>query len=97
MRGAPSHRRDANHKAIVDELRQCGFSVIDLSQLGHGIPDILVGKYGLFECLVELKSDGEASKAQIEFAKQWRGPRAFIARTAEEIIGHFHQLLQSEG
>lgn len=36
-------RRDANHKAIVDAFRRVGCSVLDLSNVGNGCPDILVG------------------------------------------------------
>lgn len=34
--------RDANHKPIVDALQGLGCSVLDLSALGDGAPDILV-------------------------------------------------------
>lgn len=36
-------RTDANHTPIVQKLRGLGYSVQDLSQVGGGCPDILVG------------------------------------------------------
>lgn len=36
-------RRDSNHQEIVAELSRRGFKVLDLSRVGGGCPDILVG------------------------------------------------------
>jgi hypothetical protein len=62
-RAANTHRRDSGHKAILDALRRVGCAVIDLSQLGHGVPDALVfGPRGLL--LLEIKSAGGRLTAQ---------------------------------
>lgn len=37
-------RKDANHGDIADGLRADGWTVMDLSGAGNGIPDILVGR-----------------------------------------------------
>lgn len=49
-----SHRQDSNHGAIRSAFEGLGCSVADLSALGNGCPDILVGLGGL--CIpVEIK------------------------------------------
>jgi hypothetical protein len=40
------HRRDSNHDEIVESLRQIpGVSVLDLSQIAGGCPDLLVSNH----------------------------------------------------
>ena len=67
-------RVDVNQKDIVKALRDCGASVVDLSKVGHGIPDLLVGYAGL-TVLVEVKSSEKAkfTDDQLEFMKRWYG------------------------
>lgn len=71
-----AHRRDANTGKIVAEFYACGASVVDLTQVGGGCPDLLVGYKG--ECyLVEIKNlDGRGNRwtdEQREFTDAWRG------------------------
>ena len=48
-------RVDSNHKEVVDEFRRLGCSVLDMSRLGEGTPDLLIGFSG--QCmLVEVKN-----------------------------------------
>ena len=63
-------RVDVNQKEIVKTLRDFGASVVDLSKVGHGVPDLLVGYAGL-TILVEVKSSEKATftDAQLEFMK----------------------------
>jgi len=56
-------RTDANHRSIVDGLRRCGYSVLDLSGVGHGCPDICVGYAGL-NWLMEIKDGGKPPSAR---------------------------------
>ena len=67
-------RVDVNQKEIVKALRDCGASVVDLSKVGHGVPDLLVGYSGL-TVLVEVKSSEKAkfTDDQLEFMKRWYG------------------------
>lgn len=85
MRGAT----DANQPAIVAALRSVGASVEDLSQVGAGVPDLLVGYRGR-NYLIEVKTaSGKLTKHQEKWHPLWRGQVA-IARTPEEawaIIG----------
>lgn len=76
MRHAP--RQDANHQEIVKALKACGASVLDLSGVGKGCPDILVGLRG-FNWLVEIKDGSKvASRKKLtedeeRFCRSWRG------------------------
>ena len=82
---------DRNQKAIVAELRQLGFSVTIMSQLGKGIPDILVGKHGI-SLPVEIKMPGEEmTDAEVKWFVNWFGS-GIIAETTEEIISEFVRL-----
>ena len=67
------HRRDNNHAEIADQLKQLGFSVLDLSQLGGGCPDMLIARNGI-TMMVEVKSGkGKLREGQLIFAGEWRG------------------------
>ena len=53
-------RTDANHKQIIDQIRQISFtSVFSTHELGKGFPDIVVGFRGI-NYLFEIK-DGKKS------------------------------------
>lgn len=89
-------RKDANHDAMVRELRQCGCSVLETHQLGGEAPDLVVGLHGV-TALVEVKPLGPVThKARV--ARQtatldaWRGGPAFIARTAEQVLAELWAL-----
>lgn len=67
---------DANHSQVICALRAAGAMVEDLSAVGKGVPDILVGINGKF-ALFEIK-DGNKPKsaqkltpAQVEWHKKW--------------------------
>lgn len=78
-------RVDDNHREIVDGLRGIGRTVLDLSRLGSGAPDALVGN-GVANVLIEIKTEkGKLQDKQKEFFKAWRGPKA-VVRTLDEAI-----------
>ena len=80
------HRADSNQKEIVDTLRSIGASVLVLSQVGGGAPDLLVGFRGK-EYLMEVKTPkGKLRSGQKEFFDTWRGSKVFIVRSVEEAI-----------
>lgn len=88
-----SHRRDLNHKEIVGELRQCGFSVVDLSQVGGGCPDLLVCRNNV-QRLVEIKSeDGKLSEDQVTWCSTWNGPSPIVAKSSDEVIKYYEMRL----
>ena len=88
-------RTDRNHKEIVRVLRQLGASVCDLSGVGHGCPDILVGFRGKTH-LMEIK-DGLKSPCrrrltpdEQEWHESWRGRPVAVVESvpdALEVIG----------
>jgi hypothetical protein len=79
------HRADKNQQEIVDALRDIGVSVLILSQVGGGCPDLMIGWRGK-NYLLEVKSEnGELRPGQVEFFDTWKG-RAFIVRSVEETL-----------
>ncbi len=75
-------RQDANHGAVRDALRAVGCSVLDLSGVGDGCPDLLVGIRGVTGLpsvlvLMEVKdgdkvpSKQKLTKAQNQFFMEW--------------------------
>lgn len=89
-------RIDENHKEIVCALRKLGMSVINLSSLGGGTPDLLVG-YGI-NFLLEIKKT-EKSKltpAQENFFENYNGI-VFRVSSAEEAIEKMQNELRRFG
>ena len=71
-------RTDKNHLCITNSLRQIGCSVQDLSTVGNGCPDIIVGFRGK-NYFLEIKSEkGKLNKRQIRYHKHWQGQVATI-------------------
>lgn len=72
-------KKDANHNSIGDHLRSLGWSVLDLSKAGDGIPDMAVGKPG-YAALVECKdgskppSKQRLTEDQQRIVNEWEGP-----------------------
>ena len=77
-------RTDANHAAVVRALRQVGASVLDLSRVGQGCPDLLVGYQGK-NFLVEVKATAKTklTKDQVRFWVSWNGP--FVERVNSQV------------
>ena len=79
-------RADENQAEIVSALRQLGATVVILSQVGGGCPDILVGYRGE-SYLMEIKGPrGRLSKKQVEFHKSWRGGEISVIRSVGQAI-----------
>ncbi len=91
-----NQRKDANHTEIVNALRKAGFSVIDLSTVGHGVPDLLVSKKW-WAVLCELKTkEGHVSKRQQEWHSEWAGIPVLVLNDTEQavnIVGKFFRRL----
>ena len=85
-------RVDTNHADIVATLRRIpGCSVMDLSAVGSGCPDIAVGFQGR-NFLIEIK-DGNRSPsrrkltpAQVDWHNEWMG-QAVVVKCADEALG----------
>ena len=80
-----THRPDGNQDEIVDALRQTGHQVVVLSQVGGSVPDLLVGRAGIW-WFCEIKADkGKLSAEQVMFIREAQGP-VIVAYTAQEAI-----------
>lgn len=84
---------DANQAEIVGALRSVGAQVLDLSRVGQGCPDILVGFRGKNH-LLEIKrpkAKGEAAgrltEDQLRFMAGWIGRgQAAVVRTVDDAL-----------
>jgi Holliday junction resolvase len=64
---------DNNQLEIVKAFRSMGATVLNLSGVGKGCPDLLIGYKGI-SVLVEIKSKtGKFTEPQLKFMEQWRG------------------------
>ena len=78
-------KTDANQLAISEAFKSLGCTVFDLSRVGFGMTDLIVGFCGL-NLLVEAKSEiGKLTPDQVEFHASWRGHKCVI-RTPDEAI-----------
>lgn len=66
-------RTDANHAEIMQTFKRFGASVLDLSRVGMGCPDLLIGVNA--KCaLVEVKvGNAKFTPAQETFMANWQG------------------------
>lgn len=86
-----ARRKDTNQNPIVRELVQAGYSVQDLSAVGGGLTDILVGgvcrKTGeRRNWLMEIKTaKGKLNPLQEEWHADWRGP-VDIVRSPDDAL-----------
>lgn len=83
-------RVDANQVQIVKELREAGYSVIDIHVIGGGVPDLIVAQQGGRTILVEIKASWRKNLTDDErdFFMAWRGDK-IVATSAKEIIDWF--------
>ena len=68
-------RVDGNQNQITKELRDLGFSVGLIHEVGNGIPDIIVGFFDCLNIIVELKVDEKKklTNKEAEFFQNWMG------------------------
>jgi hypothetical protein len=79
-------RGDANQGDAEKDFRSLGCSVADLSKVGFGCSDLLIGCAGVDQ-LVEVKTeDGELEASQQAFNARWRGNPPMIYRTLDDAI-----------
>lgn len=88
MRYRRRTKRDANHAPIVRALEAAGRSVVDLSAVGGGCPDLIVG-WSKKTTFLEVKNpEGRdtVEPSQVEFARKWKGCPIVVVRSAEEAL-----------
>jgi hypothetical protein len=68
-------RVDANQALIVNTFIALGASVLNLSRVGQGCPDLLIGYKGKHSILVEVKANERKpyTEPQVKFMQNWRG------------------------
>lgn len=87
-------KRDANHREIIQALRDAYISVWDTADLGNGFPDAVAAaphrKTGQdITALLEIKTkDGKLTPAEQKFIDSWRGT-VHIVRTPAEALRVF--------
>lgn len=80
-------RVDANHGAVRDGLRACGYISQDLSQVGDGCPDLLVGAPWGQLFLLEVKSEkGKLTPDQEVWHVAWRHQRPLVVRSVADAV-----------
>lgn len=81
-----ARRTDKNQQEIVKLLRRIpGVSVFDLSGVGNGCPDVLIGFRGV-NILIEIKRGrGRKTDPQHLFALTWNGQTA-VAHNFEQAL-----------
>ena len=84
-------RKDLNQDIIVEALEKAGASVLDLSALGGGVPDLAVSFRGVID-LIEIKNPSNSygkrglNKRQQTWVDAWRGKPVIVVRTVEEAL-----------
>jgi hypothetical protein len=79
-------RTDANQAAIVAALRAAGCTVHCTHRVGHGFPDLVVGKHGV-TVLMEVKQPGcKPNRAERLWYKAWDGGPLFIVHNVDEAL-----------
>jgi len=80
-------RKDHNQDLIVEALEKAGCSVLDLSMVGGGCPDIMVGKNkkNYFMEIKNPETGGKLNDLQKKFIDEWDAP-IFVVRTPEEAL-----------
>lgn len=78
-------KTDGNQNAIIETFRKAGASVLVLSAVGKGCPDLLVGWQGR-NLLVEIKSKrGKFTPEQIKWWAEWHGQKQIIRSCLEAV------------
>ena len=83
-----ARRTDHNQVHCVDALKKIGCTVIDLSRVGQGCPDLMVGFRG-FTILLEIKNvDGrnKLTERQKEWIDTWRGSPVHVVRSPQQAV-----------
>ena len=83
-------RVDSTQAEIVAALRAAGCSVVSLAPVGHGVPDLLIGRPDERgrprNWLLECKSHGgRMTQAEFEWQRDWRG-QVEIVFNAEQAL-----------
>jgi hypothetical protein len=84
-------KKDANHNEIVDALTNAGAYVIDMSHVGKGFPDLIVG-FQNTTILMEIKNPKTSygkrglNKNQLEWKEKWLGGAYCVVDSIEAAL-----------
>ena len=81
-----ARKPDANQADILSALEKVGALVEDMSLMGKGFPDLMVG---FRQCLylLEVKTlHGKLNKLQKPFHKKWRGYNIHVVRSVSDAL-----------
>lgn len=80
-------RTDSNQADVVKCLRKLGYRVQDLSRVGKGCPDLLVGApWGQLFAIEVKGARGKLTPDQVEWHDDWRRMRPIVARSVAEAV-----------
>jgi hypothetical protein len=84
-------KKDANHNDIVNVMTKVGASVIDMSHVGKGFPDLIVG-FQSKTILMEIKNTKTSygrkglNKNQLEWKEKWLGGAYCVVDSPEAAL-----------
>jgi hypothetical protein len=84
-------KKDANHHEIVDAMQKAGAYVIDMSHVGKGFPDLIVG-FQSKTILMEIKNPKTSygkkglNKNQLKWKEQWTGGAYCVVDSIEAAL-----------
>ena len=84
-------KKDANHYEVVDAMQKAGAYVIDMSHVGRGFPDLIVG-FRSKTILMEIKNPKTSygkrglNKNQIKWKEQWTGDTYCVVDSIEAAL-----------
>lgn len=88
MAGRTKTRRDGNQKEFIEDMETIGATVVDLSSIGGGCGDVLVG-WNFRNWLFELKDPSQAPcdrkprPSQVKFEQDWKGQYKLVETSDE--------------
>ena len=94
-------RTDANQKQIVAKFRKLGASVAIISEMGSGLPDLIIAYPGGFTALIEVKDGAKPLSQQKltfdeqEFFEKWPG-HLYIIRSEDEVVALINKIKEKE-
>lgn len=80
---------DTTQKAIVAALEARGATILNMTSLGRGAPDLCLGWAGK-NYLVEVKTKtGKANVLQLKWWSSWRGQKPIVMRSIDDVNTFF--------
>lgn len=71
-------RRDTNHAEVIAAFKALGWSVIDCSQLGGSVPDLMVARGGRTVAVEVKTAKGKVQPGQTAWLASWPSETAIV-------------------